>query len=47
MDAFMIEVDGEVKEAFNYDRPLSAQSEKGLAEYARANYGSDHASPDD
>ena len=37
MHAYMIEVDGGFREAFSYDRPLNTQSEKALAEYARAN----------
>ena len=41
MHAYMIEVDGGVRESFSYDRPLNTQSEKALTEYAVANYGPD------
>jgi hypothetical protein len=39
MLALIIEVEGEVKEAFSYERPLSEGSHQALVEYARANYG--------
>ncbi|HBB96470.1 MAG TPA: hypothetical protein DC054_13870 [Blastocatellia bacterium] len=41
MSAYIIEAKGEIKEAFHYDRPVSADSEKGILEYARATYGAD------
>lgn len=41
MMSFIIEVKGEVKEAFSYERPLSEASRQALVEYALANYGAD------
>jgi hypothetical protein len=41
MNAFVIEVAGERKRAFVYDRPLNGESEKALDEYARASFGDD------
>lgn len=41
MVSFIIEQDGQIKEAFQYERPLLSQSYKALEEYARATYGSD------
>lgn len=41
MVSFIIEQDGEIKEAFQYERPLISQSYVALEEYARANYGPD------
>ena len=41
MNAFIIEVQGERKEAFAYERPLNEGTERALLEYARANYGVD------
>jgi hypothetical protein len=36
---FIIESEGEIKEAFSYERPLNDSSRHALLEYARANYG--------
>ena len=41
MSAFIIEVAGERKEAFAYERPLNEGTGRALLEYARANYGAD------
>jgi len=41
MNAFVIAVAGERKEAFAYERPLNEGSLQALVEYARANYGAD------
>lgn len=41
MIALIIEQNGEVKEAFSYERPLNEGSHHALLEYARANYGPD------
>ena len=41
MNAFIIEVAGERKEQFAYERPLNEGTERGLLEYVRANYGAD------
>ena len=41
MNAFIIEVAGERKEAFAYERPVNEGTERALVEYARANYGAD------
>jgi hypothetical protein len=41
MNPYIIKAEVEIKEAFNYDRPLSADSEKGILEYAQATYGAD------
>lgn len=41
MVSFIIEKAGEIKEAFQYGRPLLMESYKALEEYARANYGAD------
>jgi hypothetical protein len=39
MIALIIELDGEIKEAFSYERPLNEGSHHALNEYALANYG--------
>jgi hypothetical protein len=39
MNAFVIEVAGERKEAFVYDLPLNAETEKSLRKYACDSYG--------
>jgi hypothetical protein len=41
MIAFVIEQNGQIKEAFGYEIPLNQASQQALVEYARANYGSD------
>lgn len=41
MASFVIEKAGEIKEAFQYERPLLDGSYKALEEYARATYGTD------
>jgi hypothetical protein len=41
MVSFIIEQGGQIKEAFQYERPLINQSYQALEEYARANYGPD------
>ena len=41
MAAFAIEKDGEIKERFSFERPLSADTRHALLQYARANYGAD------
>jgi hypothetical protein len=39
MNAFVIEVAGERKEAFAYERPFNEGTMKALVEYAKASYG--------
>lgn len=39
MPAYLIENSEGVKEEFRYERPLNADSQHALLEYARANYG--------
>jgi hypothetical protein len=39
MIALIIELDGEIKEAFSYERCLNEGSHHALIEYALANYG--------
>jgi len=39
MSAYIIEAKNEIKGAFDYNQQLSADSERELVEYARANYG--------
>jgi hypothetical protein len=39
MATFVIEDDGDVKETFQYERPLNRDSLHALLQYARANYG--------
>lgn len=41
MVSFVIEHADEIKEAFQYERPLLSGSYKALEEYARATYGTD------
>lgn len=41
MTALVIEQGGEIREAFNYERPLMETTHHTLLEYARATYGAD------
>ena len=41
MNAFVIEIAGERKEAFAYERPVNEGTVQALVEYAKANYGMD------
>jgi hypothetical protein len=41
MVSFIIEQGGQIKEAFQYERPLLSQSYQALETYAHANYGPD------
>lgn len=41
MPTFVIEDDGDIKERFQYERPLNQDSFHALLQYARANYGAD------
>ena len=51
MSAYIIHIGLDLKEAFNYRRPLNADSVHALGEYAKATYGDDvvlrHMTPDE
>ena len=51
MSAYIIHIGLDLKEAFNYRRPLNADSVHALGEYAKATYGDDavlrHMTPEE